>query len=130
MRLCGDCMLPKDVTSYVAHTCLAVSRLLLPADSASNGAALVVSQAVCFHATAAPVQVVGVVDPAWRPVWFARGRNAIIRGVFGRGRDPHMLLSSWVQHCIEEVSCNWKLPVGAALKAAAAGPGWHNNHHS
>eukprot|EP00878_Enallax_costatus_P000787 GHUV01000909.1.p1 GENE.GHUV01000909.1~~GHUV01000909.1.p1 ORF type:complete len:352 (+),score=47.35 GHUV01000909.1:97-1152(+) len=48
-------------------------------------------------------QVVGVVDPAWRPIWFARLRNAIPRGLFSQGRDPTWMLSQWVEHCVEEI---------------------------
>jgi hypothetical protein len=49
-------------------------------------------------------QVVGVVKPGWRPLWYARWRNALVRGLFARGRDPVWMLQQWLHHCIEEVS--------------------------
>lgn len=48
-------------------------------------------------------QVVGVVEPGWRPVWFARWRNALVRGMFARGRDAEWMLKQWIHHCVEEV---------------------------
>lgn len=48
-------------------------------------------------------QVIGVVEPGWRSLWYARWRNALVRGMFARGRDPVWLLQQWVQHCVEEV---------------------------
>lgn len=49
-------------------------------------------------------QRVGVVQPAWRPLWYAKWRNALVRGMFARGRDPVWLLQQWLHHCVEEVS--------------------------
>ena len=54
-------------------------------------------------------QVVGVVEPGWRPMWYARWRNALVRGLFSQGRDPEWMLHKWLQHCVEEVSAR---PVG------------------
>lgn len=59
-------------------------------------------------------QVVGVVAPGWRPLWYARWRNALVQGLFGRGRDPTWMLQQWLQHCVEEVS----LKLGHCLRTA------------
>jgi hypothetical protein len=48
-------------------------------------------------------QVVGVVEPGWRPLWYARWRNALVRGMFARGRDPVWMLEQWMKHCVEEM---------------------------
>lgn len=57
-------------------------------------------------------QSVGALQPGPRPLWFARLRNALVRGLFGRGHNPVWLLERWVQHCIEEVggACGWQGP--------------------
>jgi hypothetical protein len=48
-------------------------------------------------------QVVGVVEPGWRPVWYARWQNALVRGMFARGRGAERMLEQWMHHCVEEV---------------------------
>jgi hypothetical protein len=50
-------------------------------------------------------QRVGVVEPGWRPLWYAKWRNALVRGMFARGRDPVWMLEQWTHHCVEEVGC-------------------------
>jgi hypothetical protein len=55
-------------------------------------------------------QVVGVLEPGWRPMWYARWRNALVQGLFARGRDPVWMLQQWIHHCIEEVSHMWDRP--------------------
>lgn len=48
-------------------------------------------------------QVVGVVEPGWRPLWYARWRNALVRGMFAQGREPVWMLEQWMRHCVEEM---------------------------
>eukprot|EP00775_Hariotina_reticulata_P007167 gene7167-7381_t len=48
-------------------------------------------------------QVVGVERPGWRPIWFARLRNAIVRGKFKKAvGNPSDMLEQWIRHCVEE----------------------------
>lgn len=57
-------------------------------------------------------QVVGVEQPGWRPLWYTRWRNALLQGMYSRGRDPVWMLQQWLHHCVEEVS---ELPVDSCI---------------
>lgn len=48
------------------------------------------------------VQTIGVPGDSWRPLWFARLRNAVVRGLFGRGHPALTAAAVWLHHCVEE----------------------------
>jgi hypothetical protein len=66
------------------------------------------------------VQTIGVPGASWRPLWFARLRNAVVRGLFGRGHPALTAADAWLHHCVEEFG---NLPhILPALYAASESP--------